>query len=208
MNEIFDKYDTDKGSKYHNYVRQYEKILNEYTTENINYLEIGVLNGGSINAMREYFPNALNIVGLDINETCKKYENKEKKIYVEIGDATDSKFLTNIIDKFGSFDIIIDDGSHKNSDIIKTFEILFPLLNDGGVYIIEDTVLYNDGYYIDNYYPNHLQYFFQFTPFLNQCTDPFKFKKKSSNIFEISIDKIEYGCSFICVHKKIRNEWI
>jgi hypothetical protein len=35
-------------------------------------------------------------------------------------------------------DIIIDDGGHINSDVISSFEILFPKLNNFGFYIIED----------------------------------------------------------------------
>ena len=37
------------------------------------------------------------------------------------------------------FDIIIDDGSHKNlSDILFSIKYLFKILNKKGVYIIED----------------------------------------------------------------------
>jgi hypothetical protein len=65
-----------------------------------------------------------------------------------------------------------------------------------------------------------LNYFFKYTPFLNQwrhdstegvqdfISDPFKVMKKTDNVFEYSIDKIEYGCGFIAIHKKIRNHWI
>ena len=34
--------------------------------------------------------------------------------------------------------IILDDGSHLNELTIKSFELLFPYLNSGGLYIIED----------------------------------------------------------------------
>ena len=69
-------------------------------------------------------------------------------------------------------------------------------------------------------YNNHLSYFYKFTNFLNQwrydshkgiqdnCVDPFKIMKHTSNIFEITIDKIEYGCSYIAIYKKSRYHWI
>ena len=39
----------------------------------------------------------------------------------------------------GAPDIIVDDGSHLNEHVIETFEVLFPLLKDGGIYVVEDT---------------------------------------------------------------------
>jgi demethylmacrocin O-methyltransferase len=39
----------------------------------------------------------------------------------------------------GTFDLIVDDGSHINEHVIKTFEILFPKLKKGGIYVVEDT---------------------------------------------------------------------
>ena len=65
-----------------------------------------------------------------------------------------------------------------------------------------------------------LDYFFKYTKYLNQwrgdstegikdhCIDPFKIQKKTDNVFEYSIDKIEYGCSYIAIYKKNRTHWI
>ena len=61
---------------------------------------------------------------------------------MEIGDATNNRFIESITKKYGIFDIILDDGLHINRDVIKSFEVLFPLLNDNGIYIIEDTICY------------------------------------------------------------------
>src|SRR5882757_9979464 len=55
------------------------------------------------------------------------------------GSQVDKEFLRNVIKKIGNPDIIIDDGSHVNEHMIDTFKILFPLLKDGGVYVVEDT---------------------------------------------------------------------
>ena len=105
-------------------------------------------------------------------------------------------------------------------DVIKSFELLFPLLNDDGLYIVEDTICYKSEVYIDKNYKDHLSYFFDFTRHLNQwrydstdgirdhCIDPYKIQKKTDDMFEYSIDRIEYGCSYIAIHKKVRSHWI
>lgn len=220
LGDIFDKYDTDKNSFFHNYTRQYEDLLKPFRNKPIKYFEIGVYNGGSIKAFREYFNNAECLLGLDIDPKCKGVEDISKNICIEIGNATEQSFIENITKKYGTFDIILDDGGHSNSDVIKSFELLFPLLNDNGVYIVEDTICYKSSNYIDNTHPNHLQYFCNYIPFLNQwrydssegirdnCIDPFKILKKTNNVFEYSIDKIEFGCSYIAIHKKVRNHWV
>jgi 23S rRNA U2552 (ribose-2'-O)-methylase RlmE/FtsJ len=217
LDTIFNKYDTDKNASFHHYTRQYETLLNDFRDKPVKYLEIGVFNGGSVKAMREVFKNGECIVGLDINEQCKMHEDIKNNIFIEIGDATDPHFVNKITEKYGTFDIILDDGSHTNKDVIKSFELLFPLLNDNGVFIVEDTICYkSEGYMIHNY-ENHLQYFFKYTKFLNQwrydstegvkdhCVDPFKIQKKTTNVFEYSIDKIEYGCSYIAIYKKLES---
>lgn len=223
LTSIFDRYwpMTDKGNCYHNYTRQYEYLLRDFRDKPIKYLEIGVFQGGSLRAFREAFSKSLCILGLDINPDCKVHENLEKNIFVEIGNSTDPDFIKNDVLKYGTFDIILDDGSHINRDVIKTFEMLFPLLNDNGIYIIEDTHIYNFEDFIDKNYYDHLTYFFQYTRYLNQCrmvnstegikdlsADPYKIIKKTDNVLEYSIDKIEYGCGYIAIYKKVRYHWI
>lgn len=219
MNKIFNKYNTDKNEYGHNYIRYYEKIIP--LIKNPKYLEIGVQNGDSVKAFREYFEKETIIVGLDINNDSKKYEDKNNNLHIEIGDGTDNIFLENIIKKYGTFNIILDDGSHTNRDVIKTFESLFPLLDNNGIYIIEDTITYKSKRHFIKGYPNHLEYFTKFIPYLNQwciddgknknlntITDPFKIIKKTNNYFEASIDKIEFGSSYICIYKKVRTHWL
>lgn len=217
---IFNKYGSDKSSYFHNYSRQYEQLFKPYRNKDITYLEIGVFMGESLLTMREVFKNAKYIVGIDINPECKKYEDVNNNIFIEIGDATDINFIEYIINKYGGFDIILDDGSHVNKDMIKSFELLFPCINNNGLYIVEDLVTYKMPGYFDRNYQNHLEYFYQYIPFLNQtrynstegiidhCADPFKIQKKSNNIFEIMIDRIEFGCGYIGIHKKTRYHWI
>ena len=44
-----------------------------------------------------------------------------------------------MVDRYGPFDIIIDDGGHTMEQQIASIETLFPALNEGGVYLCEDT---------------------------------------------------------------------
>lgn len=209
MEAIFNKYDTDKNSKFHNYTRQYASLFEKYRTKsNLKFLEIGVFRGESIKAWREYFTGeGAVVVGLDLNPV-------EGLDNIEIGDASDTKIIKKLHEKYGPFDIIVDDGGHRNDQVIRSFEEFFPLLADGGMYVVEDTVTWNDTSFFDPRYPNHLQYFCQFTQFLNQrrkedyCVDPFKnFGKETENVVEYSLDKMEFGVSYIALHKLVREHW-
>ena len=220
INTIFDKYNTDKNSSFHNYSRQYDTLFKEFRDKPIKFLEIGVLTGESMKAWREVFPNAKTIVGLDIDPRCKMYENTKSNIFIEIANASDKARMEYMNEKYGGFDIIIDDGSHTNIDVINAFESLFPLLNNHGLYVVEDVICYKHDQSINPEYPNHIDYFTKFIPFLNQwrfdstsgiqdnCVDPFKIQKKTTNVFEYSIDKIEFGCSYIGIYKNVRTHWI
>jgi tRNA G46 methylase TrmB len=110
---ILNKYNTKKNSKYNNYGKYYEKYLNNYINKQIRYLEIGVSRGESLFAMHEYFNNAKYIVGIDMNPYSIIFEQKQNNIFVEIGKQNNELFLKKVNDKYGSFDVIIDDGSHE-----------------------------------------------------------------------------------------------
>lgn len=137
LNSFAKKYGTDKSSDIHNYCVKYEKYLNFNRYDNLNILEIGILDGKSLLTWGEYFYRST-ILGIDINPDCKKFEDKENKISVEIGSQADSVFLNEVVTNYGPFDMILDDGSHMNEHVIYSFEHLFDSVKSGGVYIIED----------------------------------------------------------------------
>lgn len=138
LNKIAKSKGTDKSSEIHNYCEKYEKYLQFNRLEPITLLEIGVLNGESLATWREYYPNAT-IIGIDINPDCKKYEDVENRISVEIGSQDDPDFLKSVAEKWGPFDMILDDGSHINRHVITSFNHLIDYVKSEGVYIIEDT---------------------------------------------------------------------
>lgn len=95
-------------------------------------LEIGVAGGGSLVWWKNRFPNA-KIYGVDIDTTCKKME--QHGFSIGIGNQCDAEFLKGIGD---NFDVIVDDGGHRPYQIYASFKALWPKLNKGGLYIIED----------------------------------------------------------------------
>ena len=127
-----------KITKWTHYFWVYEKHFAHLRDKEFKMLEIGVLNGGSLEMWRNYFPKA-KIVGIDINPDCRNHEQTENNIFVRIGDQSDEKFLQDLIDEFGEFDLILDDGSHHVDHVNRTFQYLYPKLKDGGIYFIEDT---------------------------------------------------------------------
>ncbi len=93
------------------------------------------LGGESLRFWKDYFPNTM-IFGIDIQD---KSGLEEDRIVILQGSQTDEEFLRSVVRRIGSLDVVIDDGSHINSHVIQTFKFLFPLLNEGGIYVIEDT---------------------------------------------------------------------
>jgi hypothetical protein len=205
---ILNKYNTKKNSKYNNYGKYYEKYLNNYINKQIRYLEIGVSRGESLFAMCEYFGDAKVIAGIDRNPYSITIEDKKKKIFVEIGKQNNELFLKKVNDKYGSFDVIIDDGSHELDDILVSFNTLFPLLNDKGVYIIENTVNIRD----------YLYFFHNLVRYKNKTTndyggdyslvDPDKINMKTDNIFEYSLGDIIFTNAAIIIYKDVKHHWI
>lgn len=137
--EIFDRHTGDEIYKWDHYFRIYERHLAKFrnSKEPITVIEIGVLYGGSLQMWQKYFGENATIVGIDIYKECKKYEKENIKI--RIGSQADEDFLDNLVKEFPKIDVIIDDGSHRVVHQKFTFKHLFPHLNVGGVYIIEDT---------------------------------------------------------------------
>jgi hypothetical protein len=139
------------SSKHRDYFEIYDEILSDNRIdrfEKLNILEIGVDTGHGLRALKTYFPNS-KIVGVDILPECKNHE--EENIEVLIGSQVDSAILNTLKER--KFDLIIDDGSHKNEHVFPTFNELFPSLNTEkiGLYIVEDVhtsywPYYNGGY--------------------------------------------------------------
>ena len=136
MIKSFKKFKSDKIQ--HGYVEIYSNYLSNLKNKKLKILEIGVADGKSILSWSDYFKKSL-IIGIDIKKlNLEKLKLNKKNIHIHQGSQSDSLFLTSLIKKYKSFDIIIDDGSHIPYDVKKSFNFLFPALKNGGFYFVED----------------------------------------------------------------------
>ena len=126
------------SDKWESYLTFYESQFRHWRDEPLRILEIGVQNGGSMAIWAGYFPRAEVIVGCDIAPSCAALTYNDPRIRVVVGDATLAETASRIEQISQQFDIVIDDGSHRASDIVKTFGRYFPLLSNGGMYVVED----------------------------------------------------------------------
>lgn len=141
MHSLKNLYKTHVGKisdKWASYLEDYDSIFTNFRTRNVRILEIGIQNGGSLEIWAKYFPNAEKIVGCDINARCSDLTYDDPRISVTVGDANCEDVIRKITAISDYFDIIIDDGSHKSSDIIKSFSIYYQKIREGGIYIAED----------------------------------------------------------------------
>lgn len=125
---------TDKCSLAHDYLRHYDRVLGALRNEPITLLEIGVFQGGSLKVWEQYFSVA-KIVGVDIREDCKQFEGGRK--FVEIASQADSQAMAELGARISPH-VVIDDGSHRADHIMISFKALFPFVQPGGIYIVED----------------------------------------------------------------------
>jgi hypothetical protein len=141
LNRLAVVFRTDKWG-HHWYTQHYQRYFAPLKDKRLNVLEIGVggyenseVGGESLRMWKAYFRNS-RIVGIDVSD---KTRFREHRIDIRQCDQTDSEALLRLSSEYGGFDIIIDDGSHLNEHVIKTFRVLFPLLRPNGIYAVEDT---------------------------------------------------------------------
>ncbi len=120
---------------------QFYRALQQRQPKNI--LEIGMFEGGSLVLFDKlYDPKRL--VGVDIRrdpiEPLERYRKNREHILPFYGLSQDDPKLPNVLRKEfpNGIDLIVDDASHLYEFTRATFHLCFPLLNPGGLYVIED----------------------------------------------------------------------
>ena len=158
LDDLFYQYGSDKAEIFkpakrtgHGFSKFYTKQLHNFKDKKINILELGSYAGASAAAFSKYFINS-KIFCFDINISNFKFISKNIEVYGV--DINNKNKILKILDQiflnhgFKKFDLIIDDGSHKLSDILFSIKFFFEYLKIDGFYIIED-------FKHPNYYKNN-----------------------------------------------------
>jgi GT2 family glycosyltransferase len=138
MRELVDVHTGKVFDKWSCYLEAYNRIFAPICDRELRLLEIGIQNGGSLEIWAKYFADAARIVGCDIDEACRALTFDDPRIQVVVGDINSPEVRDSIVSLGPFYDLIIDDGSHKSGDIIRSFVRYFPLLEEGGLFVVED----------------------------------------------------------------------
>lgn len=188
-----------RSIKHSTYFHSYDHFLSKYVGSNITFVEIGVLNGGSLFMWREFFGPHARIIGVDLNPNAKKWEESGFEIY--IGSQSDPKFWEAFIASVGNIDVVIDDGGHTYEQQVITTECLLPHINDGGILIVEDThTSYMDGFGPKRY--SFMQYVYKRMDAINMRFSKFQAsdRKQTDERRIWSIEMVESMVAFRVSH--------
>ncbi len=127
-------------SRGHDYLRKYEFFLGRFANEpDYRMMELGAGPdwniGASVRMWEEYFSRAdfrLHVV--DLKPSASSLANE--RVTVTVADVGDRELLHRLAS--AEYDVILDDASHVWGHQLLAFEMLFPAVRDGGLYIIED----------------------------------------------------------------------
>jgi hypothetical protein len=122
--------------KHSTYFQVYEELLSQYKNKAFTFVEVGVLNGGSLFMWREFFGDKARIIGIDLNPLAKKWEKDGFEIH--IGSQSNPEFWDEFFKDVGMIDVLLDDGGHTEEQQIVTTSKCAPFINDGGMLIVED----------------------------------------------------------------------
>ena len=186
LKDLFYK-SNNRSIKWEKYFSYYEQIFSKFKNKKITFVEIGILDGGSLEIWKKFFGNESRIIGIDKNPNCKNLENE--KFEVHIGSQSDPNFWKNFYKEVGNVDIILDDGGHTNDQQIITLIESVKHINDGGIHIVED---------VHSSYQKHYgnPYKFSFINFSKKIIDDINYKFPNMKKFNYSLNDQIYSVEF------------
>ena len=127
ISELFSNRGSDKDSR-HMFGFFYDWITDSISIESI--LEIGVLDGASAFAWRDFDPK-IRFIGVDM-DLCDGVD------VIQTVTPDYSPVISRCINDDLKFDIVIDDGSHNETCQVESKRLLFEFVKPGGLYVIEN----------------------------------------------------------------------
>jgi hypothetical protein len=187
--ETFDLFNNSNNYsiKLKKYFHVYDELFSIYKDKEITFVEIGVLDGGSLQIWKNFFGPKSRIIGIDLNPECKKFECDDFEIF--IGSQSDSNFWNSFYKKVGPIDLLLDDGGHTNDQQIITLINSINNINENGLIVIEDTHCS----YLKNFgNPSN----FSFISFAKKIIDDVNFTYPGIGNFKYSLNKHIYSTHF------------
>jgi hypothetical protein len=136
LNDLGLKHHTDKASSHHDYCKVYEQYFKHLQQDPIKFVEIGYggyeyrdRGGAGLKMWREYFTQA-EIHCIELHQKIHIPANCEFHCMSQDDDR--------VATVCAGAHIVIDDASHINPLTLKTFQLVWPVLAPGGIYVIED----------------------------------------------------------------------
>ena len=73
-----------RSIKHESYFSVYDKLLSKYIDQDITFVEIGILDGGSLFMWRDFLGDKARIIGIEINPVAKKWEEHGFEIFIDV----------------------------------------------------------------------------------------------------------------------------
>ena len=148
LTDLADRFDSDKNRRTgnrHCYARIYDRLLSPRRFSLRRLMEIGLCRGlaernqpstPSAELWQTYFPFG-HVIGVDLTDFSRFQNGRFSSFVCDQSKPDEVRSVASRIEP-GSLDVIIDDGSHASYDQQMTLREFFPLLAEGGWYLIED----------------------------------------------------------------------
>ncbi|OZA47501.1 MULTISPECIES: class I SAM-dependent methyltransferase [unclassified Polaromonas] len=178
--------------KHSAYFQVYEELLSKYRNKPITFVEIGVLNGGSLFMWRHFFGPQARIIGVDFNPLAKRWEKDGFEIH--IGSQSDLQFWNSFFNSVGMVDVLLDDGGHTNEQQIVTTHQSIPFIKDGGLLIVEDV---HTSYFKDFGNPSKYSFISYAKLFIDGINARFPGVKVAQKLFRDAVYSVHFYDSIV-----------
>ena len=184
--------------KHSSYFQVYEEVFNKYRNKPIVFVEIGILDGGSLFMWRKFFGESARIIGIDLNPEAKRWESEGFEIF--IGSQEDPEFWNKFFESVGMVDIVLDDGGHSNSQQIVTAHKALPHIRDGGMLAVEDVHTSYLRYYGNPAKYSFMNYCKKTIDQINSRSSVLPWMRKQSSILRDTVYSCAFYESIVCFH--------